>query len=85
MLLPVALWAAFRLHGRVTFASTDRGSASGVRFLAMSLAGYTLNLALLTVLVDAAGLPHQIAQLFSLGLIALVMFHMLGRFVFFAD
>lgn len=57
VLLPASLWAAFRLHGRVTFASTDCGSASGMRFLAISLAGYTLNLAPLTVLVDAAGHP----------------------------
>lgn len=82
VLLPLSLWAAFKLHGRVTFARTDRGSGSGVRFLAVSLAGYALNLTLLTVLVDTAGLPHQMAQLFSIGLIALMMFHMMRHFVF---
>lgn len=74
VLQSVTQWAKFRLHSRVAFASTDHGSASGVRFLAISLAGYALNLALLTVLVDTAGLPQQIAQLSSLVLIALMMF-----------
>lgn len=85
VLLPVSLWAAFRLHGRVTFALPDQGNASGVKFLALSLTGYVLNLALLTVLIDTVGLRHQLAQLLSIGLIAPVMFQMLRRFVFVAD
>lgn len=85
VLLPFGLWAAFRLHGRVTFTSADRGSTAGVKFLAVSLAGYPLNLALLTVLVDTAGLRHQLAQLLSIGLIAPVMFQMMRRFVFVPD
>ena len=82
VLLPVSLWAGFRLHGRVTFAGGGRDRAAGLRYLAVSLAGYALNLALLTVLVDGVGAPHQIAQLFSVGLIALVMFQLMRRVVF---
>ena len=82
VLLPVSLWAAYQLHGRVTFSGSGRDRTTGVRFLIVSLTGYALNLALLTALVDGAGVPHQIAQLLSIGLIALVMFRLLPRFVF---
>ena len=82
VLLPVSLWVAFQLHGRVTFGGSGRDRAAGLRYLAVSLTGYALNIALLTVLVDGAGIPHQIAQLFSVGLIALVMFQLMRRVVF---
>ena len=52
VLLSVSLRAAFRLYGRVTFAVLDRVNASGVRSLAISLTGFVLNLALLTVLIN---------------------------------
>ena len=82
VLLPLSLWAAYQFHGRVTFSGSGRDRATGVRFLIVSLTGYALNLALLTALVDGAGVPHQIAQLLSIGLIALVMFRLLRRVVF---
>jgi putative flippase GtrA len=82
VLLPVSLWAAFRLHGRVTFNASERQSTAGIRFLAVSLVGYALNLAILTTLVDGAGVPHQVAQLVSVALIGLVMFRLIRRFVF---
>ena len=82
VLLPVSLWAAFQLHGRVTFAGIGRGRATGLRFLAVMLTGYALNLALLTVLVDRVGVPHQLAQLVAIGLIALLMFQLMRRIVF---
>lgn len=82
VLLPISLWAAFQLHGRVTFPGSGRDRAAGLRYLAVSLTGYALNMALLTVLVDGAGIPHQVAQLFSIGLIALVMFQLMRRVVF---
>jgi putative flippase GtrA len=82
VLLPVSLWAAFRLHGRVTFSASERQSTAGIRFLAVSLVGYALNLAILTALVDGAEVPHQVAQLVSVALIALVMFRLMRRFVF---
>ena len=82
VLLPVSLSAAFQLHGRVTFAGTERGRTTGLRFLAVMLTGYALNLAFLTILVDAAGVPHQLAQLGSIGLIAVVMFQLMRRVVF---
>ena len=84
-LLPVSLWAAYQLHGRVTFGGSDHDRATGVRFLVVSLTGYALNLALLTALVDGAGVTRQIAQLPSnglIGLIALVMFQLMRRAVF---
>jgi len=82
VLLPVSLWAAFQLHGRVTFAGVGRGRTTGLRFLAVMLTGYALNLALLTILIDGAGVPHQPAQLVSIGLIALLMFQLMRRVVF---
>ena len=82
MLLPVSLSAAFQLHGRVTFGGGGRDRAAGLRFLAVSLTGYALNIALLTVLVDGAGVPHRIAQLISIAVIAPVMFQLMRRVVF---
>lgn len=57
-------------------------SGAALRFLAVALSGYTLNLGLLTVLVDGAEIPHQLAQLVSVGLIALVMFQLMRHVVF---
>jgi putative flippase GtrA len=85
VLLPVSLWAAFQLHGRVTFVGIGRDRTTGLRFLAVMLTGYALNLALLTILVDGVGVSHQLGQLVSIGLIAPVMFQMIRRFVFVAD
>lgn len=82
VLLPVSLWAAFQLHNRVTFPGIGRVRTTGIRFLAVMLTGYALNLALLTILVDGAGVPHQFAQLVSIGLIALLMFPLMRRVVF---
>lgn len=82
VLLPVSLWAAFQLHGRVTFAEIGRGRTAGLRFLAVMMTGYALNLALLTILVDGVGVPHQLAQFVAIGLIAIAMFQLLRRVVF---
>ena len=82
VLLPVSLWAAFQLHGRVTFAGVGRGRTTGLRFLAVMLTGYALNLAFLTILVNDAGVPHQLAHLGSIGLIALLMLQLMRRVVF---
>ncbi len=82
VLLPVSLWTAFRLHGRVTFSVKPSDRTGGLRFLAVMLSGYALNLALLTVLVDVAGIPHQAAQLLSIAVVAPAMFMMMQRLVF---
>ena len=82
VLLPVSLWTAFQLHGHVTFAGAERGRTTSLRFLAVMLTGYALNLAFLTILVAGAGVPHQLAQLVSIGLIAVVMFELIRRIVF---
>lgn len=82
LLLPMSLWAAFQMHARVTFSGSRRNRATALRFLAVALTGYTLNLGLLTALVDGAGIPHQLAQLVSMGLIALVMFRLMRQAVF---
>ena len=58
VLLPISLLAAFQLHARVTFAGSMMSSGAALRFLAVALSGYTLNLGLLTVLVDGAEIPH---------------------------
>lgn len=82
VLLPISLWTAFQLHGHITFAGGGRSRAASLRFLVISLAGYALNLVLLAVLVDGAGIPHELAQLVALGLIALTMFQLLRRLVY---
>lgn len=82
VVLPVSLLAAFQVHRRVTFGGGGRDRAAGLRFLAVSLTGYALNIALLSVLVDGAGVPHQVAQLFFIGVTALVLFQLMQRVVF---
>ena len=81
-LLPITLWASYQLHGRITFAGGARHRDTVIRFLVVALAGYLLNLGLLTALVNGAGIPHQLAQLVSVGLIALAMFQLMRHVVF---
>ena len=81
-LLPISVWTAFQLHWRVTFKGSARSRQAGLRFAAVSLTGYCLNLTLLFVLVDGAGVPHQLAQLVSIGVIALVVFRLMRHVVF---
>lgn len=82
VLFPISLWAAYQLHSRVTFVGSVRDGRSALRFLVISLAGYVLNLAILTLLVDRGDFPHQIAQLVSIVFIALLMFHLTRTTVF---
>lgn len=82
VLLPASLLASFQLHSRVTFAGSVRNRGSALRFLAIALGGYSLTLGLLVVLVDWAEIPHQLAQLGSIGLIALLMFYLTRSLVF---
>ncbi len=82
VLLPVSLWSAFRLHGSVTFSAQPPSRTAGIRYLAVSLSGYALNLAMLTALVEGAGIPHQVAQLGSIAVVAPAMFLLMQRFVF---
>jgi len=78
----VSLWSAFRLHGSVTFSAQPPSRTAGIRYLAVSLLGYALNLALLTALIDGVGIPHQVAQLCSIAAVAPAMFLLMKRFVF---
>ena len=84
-LLPVSLLAAFQGHARFTF-PTDRVTLwdlrAAARYLTVTLAGYAINLMLLSVLVDRFGMPHQLAQLLALAAIVPTMFVLLRHMVF---
>ena len=51
VLLPVSLWAAFQLHGRVTFAGIGCGRTTGLRILTVMLTAYALSILLHAILV----------------------------------
>jgi putative flippase GtrA len=84
VLLPLSLWVRFYLHEHVTFRDHARGRLEPVRFLFASLAAYGVNIVVLTVLMDYAGLMHQLAQLLSILLVSLIHFTVMQRFVFVA-
>ncbi len=84
-LFPVSLLAAFQGHAKFTFV-TRRSShpkrQAAVRYVLVTFAGYVMNLALLGVLVDLLGVPHQLGQLVALAAIVPISFVLLRRVVF---
>lgn len=65
---------AFRHHGHI--------SHGFIRYLVMYAVGYLINLIGLYLLVDIAGYPHQIIQLFIAVLLAVTFFVLMRLWVF---
>ncbi|MFZ4289097.1 GtrA family protein [Variovorax sp. HJSM1_2] len=67
---------------RITFKHEDRGMAVGFRYMLAHSVGYLMNFMLLYVLVDRLGYPHQLAQAFSIVVVAVFLFVSFRYFVF---
>ncbi|MBT9463721.1 GtrA family protein [Hydrogenophaga sp.] len=72
----------FLSNRRFTFRHDGHIGAAGVRYVAVQLSGYLLNLALLLLIVDWLGLAHQIAQAIAIVVVAAFLFVVLRIFVF---
>jgi len=73
---------AFFGNRRLTFQSRGGFMGPAVRYVIAHGLGYLINLALLAVLVDVAGIPHQWVQLAAIFVVAGYMFLALRWFVF---
>lgn len=69
-------------NGKITFRHGDSGMAVGVRYVLAHCVGYLINFALLVVLVDRLGYPHQLAQAFAIFVVAGFLFVAFKFFVF---
>jgi putative flippase GtrA len=67
---------------RITFRHEEKGMAVGFRYILAHGAGYLINLAILYVLVDRLGYPHQFAQALGIVVVAGFLFLTFKHFVF---
>ena len=82
LLYGVGILQTFLFNRRWTF--DDRGEIHGTffRYIITYALGYLLNLGLLYILVDEAGLPHQIAQGVLIFVVAVFLFLLQKYWVF---
>lgn len=73
---------AFHVNRSWTFQHAGRGLTALHRFLAAYAIGYLLNLALLYLLVDLAGLTHEWVQGAAIVMVAAVLFPLQKHWVF---
>ena len=83
ILYPIGVIVSYIGNRHFTFRH-DKGQAfsKGVRYLAVQVFGYLLNLLLIIWLVETLGFPHEIVQIIAILLVALMSFVMLRVFVF---
>lgn len=74
--------AGFWANRTVTFAHSGSLSTAGLRYAVAYAAGYLINFALLAVIVDTLGYPHQVAQAIATVLVAAFLFVTLKLYVF---
>ena len=77
-----AVAASFMLNRTWAFKDRNPMAGSAGRFVAVYVAGYLLNLAVLVVFVDRLGYPHQWVQGFAIIVIAGLTFLVNRYFVF---
>lgn len=65
-----------------TFRATNGAAESLLRYFASSAFGYTFNFAMLVLLVDVYGLPHQLVQGTLILVVAAMMFLLQHHWVF---
>lgn len=65
-----------------TFSQTRNHSYTRIRYFALYLIGYLLNLILIYWLVDLLGFPHQYVQFFLIFVVAILLFLGLRFWVF---
>src|SRR5512139_145253 len=82
LLYPVGVIAGYFGHARYSFAYQGRTPAGLARYLLAHAMGYGTNIALLYVLTDLLGLPHQAVQIVAIVVVAGVLFMLFKFFVF---
>jgi putative flippase GtrA len=74
--------STFTANRNWTFKSETSLSRSGIRFILCQILGYATNLILLMWLYYGLEIPHQAAQIMSIGIVAIVLFLLNRYFVF---
>lgn len=73
---------SFILNRRWTFAHKGKVTVAGFRFALAHMGGFALNYAMLAVLHDHLGWPHQLVQALAIGVVATFLFMTFRLFVF---
>jgi putative flippase GtrA len=81
-LYAVGATAGFVGNRKLTFQHEGGLLGSAARYILAHLGGYLLNFAILYVLIDGMGYPHQLAQTIGIVVVALFLFTVFKLFVF---
>ncbi len=81
---PLSVIAGYFSHRRHTFRrKTQRlEGAVLIRYLLVYIGGYLINAALLMILYQQMGYPHQIVQMLAMFVLVFFLFHAMKVFVF---
>lgn len=79
---PCAMLVSFLGNKKYTFQFTGGITGSGIRFILTHMLSYGINLAMLYLLVDKLGYPHQLVQAAAIFVCAAFLFVALKFFVF---
>jgi putative flippase GtrA len=82
MVYVVASVTAFTANRGWTFQSSASLSGSALRYILSQMLGYGTNLILLFSLYYMLGVPHQVAQLIGIGVVAVELFLLNRYYVF---
>ena len=78
----VGMLQSFVVNRRWAFGHSGSASAAFLRYFAAYGVGYVVNLCILVVLSDIAGLDHRVVQAAAIGVVAILLFVMQRRWVF---
>ncbi len=82
MVYILASSVAFNANWRWTFRSEVNLSRSAIRYVASQIIGYVTNLLLLAGLYYVLGVPHHLAQIMGIGVVAIQLFLLNRYYVF---
>lgn len=82
LMYPVGAFTAYFGHAKYSFAYTGRTSHGLVRYTIAHATGYGANMAMLYVLSDRLGYPHQLVQGATIFVVAGILFLLFRYFVF---
>lgn len=82
LLYSVGALIGFIANRRFTFRHDGHIGKAGIRYLLVQLAGYVLNLFLLTLFVDWLNFAHQLVQAIAIIVVAIFLFVLSRVFVF---
>lgn len=82
LMYPVGALTAYFGHAKYSFAYGGRTSHGLMRYAIAHMIGYGANIAMLYVLVDRMGYPHQLVQAAAIFAVAGILFLLFRYFVF---